>query len=63
MTGADIVNIVTSVGFPILCCVACFWYINKTDSMHTEEMNKMSEAIQNNTLVMQKLVDKLDRED
>lgn len=54
-----ITSLVTSVGFPIVCCIACFWYINKSDEQHKEEMNKMSEAINNNTLVMQKLIDKL----
>jgi hypothetical protein len=50
---------ISTVGFPIVCCGVCFWYIYKTGTQHKEEMGKMSEAINNNTLVMQKLIDKL----
>lgn len=50
---------ISTVGFPIVCCGVCFWYIYKTGIQHKEEMDKMSEAINNNTLVMQKLIDKL----
>ena len=37
-----------------------FWYINKRDDIHKEEINKLSEAVNNNTLVMQKLLDRLE---
>ena len=53
---------VSTVGFPIVCCGACFWYINKNGEQHKQEVDKMSEAINNNTLVMQKLIDKLGSE-
>lgn len=56
---SEIVNIITSVGFPIVACGACFWYINKQNARHKEEVDKISEALNNNTIVMQKLVDKL----
>ena len=56
-----ILTIVTQIGFPIAVCIICFWYINKIQGQHKEEMDKMSEAINNNTIVMQKLIDKLDK--
>lgn len=56
-----IVTIITQIGFPIAVCIICFWYINKIQGQHKEEMDKMSEAINNNTIVMQKLIDKLDK--
>lgn len=55
----NIVQIVTQLGFPIAMCLLLFWYVTKKDEAHREEMNKMSEAVNNNTLVMQKLIDKL----
>ena len=55
-----VVSIISQIGFPIAVCLICFWYINSIQKQHKEEMDKMSEAIANNTLVMQKLVDKLD---
>ena len=59
LSAQDIVNLISTIGFPIVCCVACFWSIFKMDMRHKEEMDKMSEAINNNTLVMQQLIDKL----
>lgn len=57
-----ITNVITTIGFPIAVCLICFWYINKMQESHKSEIDKLSEALQNNTIVMQKLVDKLDME-
>lgn len=55
----DVMNIITTVGFPIAVCLICFWYINKMQEQHKAETDKLAEALNNNTLVMQQLVDKL----
>lgn len=62
MDANTITNIITTIGFPIAVCLICFWYINKMQENHKSEIDKLSEALHNNTLVMQKLVDKLDAE-
>lgn len=48
-----IVSIVGSLGFPIAVCFMCFWYINKHDEKDREERAKMTEAINNNTTIVQ----------
>lgn len=55
----DIMTAITTVGFPIVACAACFWYINKSGIEHKDEIDKLSTALNNNTVVMQRLVDKL----
>lgn len=55
----NIVSIITQLGFPVAMCLLLFWYITKKDEAHKEEIDKMSEAVNNNTIVMQKLIDKL----
>ena len=55
----DIVTIISTVGFPIASCVALFWQTNEMQKNHKEEMDGVKEALNNNTLVVQKLVDKL----
>lgn len=55
----DVMDIITNVGFPIAVCLICFWYINKMQEQHKAETDKLAEALNNNTLVMQRLVDKL----
>lgn len=45
-------NILTLIGnyaFPICCCVYLFWSGAKERDTHKDEMNKMTEALQNNT--------------
>ena len=34
MSAQDVVNLVSTIGFPIVCCGACFWYIYKMDFRH-----------------------------
>lgn len=54
-----IIQIISGVGFPIAACLICFWYVNKLTETHKEEVNKLTEALNNNTLVMQKLCNKM----
>ena len=69
----DIAQIISAVGFPIVAAVGCAYFVKwqyeqnqkQIDEMrkeHKEETAKMTEAINNNTLVIQKLIDKLDKE-
>ena len=66
-----IMQLIGSYGFPIVACIALAWYFNKINenyrndlkelnAAHKEEVKAMTEAITNNTLVVQKLVDSLD---
>lgn len=55
-----IMSMISSLGFPIVVAVALFWKMNEQDKDHKEEMKQLTEAVQNNTLTMQKLIDKLD---
>ena len=54
-----ITQFISTLGFPIAVCIICFWYINKREEQHKDEITQLSAAINNNTLVMQKLVDRL----
>lgn len=65
-----IVETLQSFGFPALACGAVAWYVkyltdqnmNETTEMrreHAEEISKLTLAINNNTLVIQKLAERL----
>lgn len=54
-----IAQLVGSLGFPIVACVMLYVRMEKQSEEHKEEVSKLTEAIHNNTLVMQKLIDKL----
>lgn len=60
MTFQDILTLIGSYAFPIVMCIAFFWKMDKDEAARREEQDKMTEAINNNTLTMQKLVDKLE---
>lgn len=62
MDTTQIVQIISSLGFPIVMCGALFWYMIQQREEHKEEINKMSDALNNNTLVLQKLLDELERD-
>lgn len=55
----EITQLIDSVGFPIIACAAIFYQMNKQDKLHKEEMNKLNEALENNTIAIVKLTDKL----
>lgn len=59
MDASAVIQIISNVGFPIAVCLICFWYVNKLTETHKEEVNKLTDALNNNTLVMQKLCDKM----
>ena len=63
-----ILQAITTVGFPIVCCGAMMWYvryitdrnrddIEKLNQQHKEEMESITKALNNNTLALQKLTD------
>ena len=55
-----IMQAIGSVGFPIAACIMCFWYIKDSNEKHKEEINKLSDALNNNTLALTKLCDKME---
>lgn len=67
----DIIQLISSVGFPIVACLGMGWYVKyQTDSYkdevkdmrreHKDEIGKITEALNNNTLALQKLADSLE---
>lgn len=53
MDVATITTLISSVGFPIVACIACGLYIAKTQG-------KMTDAVNNNTAALIKLIEKID---
>lgn len=66
----DFVQIISTIGFPIACCLAMgyfFKYITDKDreerqalsERHDNEMKEITAALNNNTLALQKLCERL----
>lgn len=58
----DLSTLISTLGFPIGMCLIMCYYINKINVAHKEETGKFADALNNNTVVLQKLCDKLDSE-
>ena len=54
-------QIVANLGFPIACVIAMFYMWNREREDHKAESDKWVEAIHNNTVVMEKLLERLDK--
>lgn len=63
MDFTTVVQAIANVGFPIAVALMCFWYIKSSAEAHKQEIDKLSEAVNNNTLALQKLYDKLGAND
>lgn len=68
-----IMQAVTTVGFPIVMCAAMAYYVKYTTDKHRDEIAKLNEqhkkemldiikAVDNNTIALTKLCEKLDKE-
>ena len=55
-----IAQIISTLGFPIAVCVYMFYSQEKERESHREETAKLTEALNNNTLVIQSLKDAID---
>lgn len=68
----DVIKIISTLGFPIAMCVgACIFIKYQFDTNnknmeemrkeHKEEVSKMTEALNNNTIALQKLIDNISK--
>lgn len=56
-------QLVGSLGFPIAMCIAMLWMLNKANENHKTEMDKITEALNNNTIALTKLSAKIGGEE
>ena len=65
-----ITQLISSIGFPIVMCIILIWYIKDTSDKSLEErknyyaeLQGVKDAINNNSVVMQKRLSKFDEEE
>ena len=51
----DVLTAISSVGFPIVACMAVAYYCYILQKWNTQEVANLTNAINNNTIVVQKL--------
>lgn len=68
---SGILTAVQTVGFPIICCVGLGYYvkyitdknkeeIDQINKLHREEMQSLAEALNNNTIAITRLCEKME---
>lgn len=54
-------QLISSVGFPIALCVYMIYAMQKQSENHKSEIDELSKTIENNTIAIVKLVEKIDK--
>ena len=60
MEVTEIVSMISTVGFPIAMCVMLCWYVKSTNDSYRQDIKSLQQSIDNNTAVMNKIIDKLE---
>lgn len=50
-----VTQFIGSLGFPIVCCGALFWYLVKEKDAHQEEMEELRKSVEANTMAINSL--------
>lgn len=56
-------TLVGTLGFPIICCGALFWYMTKQAALHATESKEMQQALADLKIAIIELTDHLKKED
>jgi len=59
----DIIQIISNIGFPITAAIFLFMQLNKSNEQHSQDMKAITEALNNNTLAITKLTERMIKED
>ena len=57
-----VTNLISQIGFPIAISLVLMWYIMKLNENHSTEVKALTNALNNNTVILQRVCDKLDLE-
>lgn len=55
-----VLDAINSIGFPAVCCLLMAYYIKYTDDKHTEEIKELRTTVENNTIALTRVLEKLD---
>lgn len=52
----DVITAISTVGFPIVMCLVLLYEIKCMTEAHKEETNSLKDALNNNTVVLEKIL-------
>lgn len=57
---SSVTQLISNIGFPVAMCIYLLIYIRSFDEKYCEKLDSMAKAIENNTLVITKLMSMID---
>ena len=54
-------SLISNVGFPIVCCLILCYVVYNMTKTHKEEIQQITTAIDNNTTILNKVLDALEK--
>lgn len=55
----EVITAISTVGFPIVMCLVLLYEIKSMTEAHKEETNSLKDALNNNTVVLEKILTRL----
>lgn len=63
MDANSIIQVISTVGFPIAMCLMMAWYIKTINQSYRDDIKSIQKSIDNNTAVIEKLSERLEVHD
>ena len=60
MDANTVITAISTLGFPIVACVALFWYMTKQQENHRQEMAGLEKSLNENTTILMQLKEVMD---
>lgn len=59
----DVTTLLGNYAFPMVACICMAWYVKEIQKEHSDEVSKLRDVLERNTLVLEKLVTKIGGDD
>lgn len=59
----DVTTLLGNYAFPIVACICMAWYCKDMQKEHSEEVSKLRDVLERNTIALEKIVSKIGGDD
>lgn len=56
----EVLQAISTVGFPIVMCLVLCWYVYQSTQTHKEETEQLRLSLENNTIALTRLIEKME---
>ena len=55
----DVTTLLGNYAFPIVACICMAWYFKDMQKEHSEEVSKLRDVLERNTIALEKIISKI----